>query len=168
MHLDVMDGIFVPNKSLNFDFQLPEEAKINKENARTGKLIYEAHLMISNPEEWIEKNHEKIDIVLVHIEAVKNKEKIIELARSKKLQIGFALRPETSIEEVKKYLNNIDLVLILDVTPGKYGGKLIPSALKKITKLRNLKPKFDIEVDGHVNPNTIKLMEKAGANLFVS
>lgn len=156
IHLDVMDGKFVPNKSLNFDFKL------------FPKLKYEAHLMIENPKEWIEKNHKKVDTIIVHAESVKNKERIINLVRKYKKKIGFALRPETPVTSIKKYLKKIDEVLILDVNPGFYGGKMILPALKKVEEIEKLNKRIKIEIDGHVDDKTIKMMSKTSADYFVS
>ncbi len=156
LQLDVMDGKFVPTHSLDFDFKLPET-----------KCRYEAHLMVNNPEEWIEKNYEIADMILVHIESTEEPEKIIELVKEKGKKIGFVLNPGTSIEKIKPYLDKIDQVLIMTVDPGYYGSKFLPETLEKIKKLRELKPRMNIEVDGGINPDTIKQAYEAGANLFV-
>jgi len=157
LQLDVMDGKFVPTHSLDFDFKLPET-----------NCKYEAHLMIDNPEEWIEKNHKIADIILVHIESCAEPEKIIELVKSKERKIGFVLNPETPIEKIKPYLDQIDQVLIMTVDPGFYGSKFLPGTLNKVKELRELKPNLEIEVDGGINADTIKQAYQAGANLFVS
>ena len=120
LQLDVMDGKFVPTHSLDFDFILPET------NCR-----YEAHLMVSNPEEWIEKNHQIADVILVHIESTEEPEKIIDLVKNKGKKIGFVLNPETPIEKIKPYLDQIDEVLVMTVNPGYYGSKFLPEALDK-------------------------------------
>lgn len=156
LQLDIMDGKFVPTHSLDFDFKLP------KTNCK-----YEAHLMISNPEEWIKKNHKVADVILVHIESTNEPEKIIELVKSKGKKIGFVLNPETPIEKIKPYLNQIDQVLIMTVDPGYYGSPFLPETLDKVKELRKLKPNLDIEVDGGINADTIKQAYQAGANLFV-
>ncbi len=153
--LDVMDGKFVSNKSLLFNFELPRLKK------------YEAHLMIKNPEKWINKNYKKVDTIIFHIESTKNPLKIIKLIKNKKKNVGIALNPKTSINEIKPYLKNISLVLIMTVNPGKYGAKFLSSTLIKIEKLRKIKKDINIEVDGGINSETIIKVNKAGANLFV-
>lgn len=157
LQLDIMDGKFVPTTSLNFDFKLP------KTNCK-----YEAHLMINNPEEWIEKNHKIADIILVHIESCKEPEKIIELVTSKGKKIGFVLNPGTPAEKIKPYLSKLNEVLIMTVNPGYYGSPFLPETLERVKELRKLKPDLNIEVDGGIDSNTIKQAYKAGANLFVS
>lgn len=156
LQLDVMDGKFVPTHSIDFDFKLP------KTNCK-----YEAHLMISNPEEWIEKNNKLADTILVHIESTNEPEKIIRLVKTKGKKIGFVLNPETSIEKIKSYLNKIDEVLIMAVNPGFYGSPFLPETLNKVKELRKLKPNMEIEVDGGISPDTINQVYKAGANLFI-
>jgi ribulose-phosphate 3-epimerase len=157
IQLDVMDGRFVPNHSIDFDFAIPKT-----------RCHLEAHLMIENPEEWIEKNGRKVDVLLVHIESCKAPERVIKMARTRKKQIGFVLNPETPITCIQEYLDQIDQVLIMTVHPGFYGSTFLPEMLTKITELRRIKPPLNIEVDGGVTLDTIGLVDKAGANMFVS
>ena len=155
--LDVMDGKFVKNKSLMFDFKLPKV-----------KGNYEAHLMIKNPELWIKKNAIKVNTIIFHYEAVKDVGKTIKLIKSKKKRVGIAINPNTSIEKIKPYLDQVYLILIMTVHPGKYGAKFVLSTLKKIKQLRKMKRKLNIEVDGSINDKTVIRVIKAGANMFVS
>jgi ribulose-phosphate 3-epimerase len=155
--LDIMDGQFVPNRSIDFAFQLPDTS-----------CKVEAHLMIKSPEEWIQKHAEKVDTILVHVEACNNLQEIIELVKSKQRKFGFVLNPETPVERIRPYLHEMDQVLIMTVNPGFYGSKFLPEALDKIREVRNLVPDMDIEVDGGINNSTIELAAQAGANLFVS
>ena len=157
IQLDVMDGEFVPNESLNFDFKLPST-----------KCGFEAHLMTKNPWEWVEKHYKKVDTILVHVESVNDHQGIIKLVKSKNKRIGFVLNPGTTVEQIMPYLDQIDQVLIMTVNPGFYGSSFIPETLKKISKLRRVKPQLDLEVDGGINDKTIGLADKAGANMFVS
>jgi len=156
IQLDVMDGKFVPNNSLCFNFKLP----------RT-KAKFEAHLMVKNPEKWIKKNYRKVETIIIHYES-NNLEESLTLAKKLKKKIGIALNPRTKIEKIIPYLNKIDQVLILTVIPGFYGSKFLPNNLAKVRKLRKLKPRLKIEVDGGISPKTIKAVDKAGANLFIS
>jgi ribulose-phosphate 3-epimerase len=157
VQLDIMDGAFVPNSSLDFDFDV------------SGSNIgFEAHLMINNPMEWIEKNWGKVHTILVHFESCKNPEDVIRFVKDKGKNIGFVLTPETQIHNVKNYLDDIDQLLIMTVNPGFYGSKFLPETISKISEARRLKPYLDIEVDGGVTPDTIKLVHDAGANMFVS
>jgi ribulose-phosphate 3-epimerase len=157
VQLDIMDNKFVPNQSLNFDIKLP-----------VSKCNYEAHLMINHPEIWIENNIYKVDMVLVHYESCNNPKKIIKQVRMSDKKIGFVLNPETPISNLNGFLNDIDQVLIMTVNPGFYGSPFLPEMLEKISMLRKEKPYLDIEVDGGITDRTISLVEKAGANMFVS
>ncbi len=151
--VDVMDGKFVKNKSNWFNF------KLNK------KFKYEAHLMLDDPEKWINKNYKKFEVLIANFERVKDPLKLIRFIKSKNKKLGFALNPETPIINIIPYLKELDRILILTVHPGKYGAEFIPNTLEKIKTLR-MNYKGNIEVDGHMNPITIKQCKKAGANLF--
>jgi len=159
IQLDVMDGIFVKNRSIDFDFKLPEKA---------GRCSFEAHLMVTDPYGWIERNIDKVDTVLVHIESCSDPEEIIDTVHKKKKRVGFALNPKTDIQQVRPYIERLDQVLVMTVEPGFYGSKFVREALNKVRELRELAPEIDIEVDGGMHPDTIGLAAKAGANLFVS
>ena len=155
IHLDIMDGAFVPNESLKFDFRIPEE------------LNFEAHLMLQNPDKWVEQNWQKVERILIPIESCKHPKELIEFLKDKK-EVGFVLNPETELESIKKHLDQINQVLIMTVKPGFYGSEFLPETLEKVRDLRKLRPSLDIEVDGGINPETIKKAKGAGANLFVS
>lgn len=157
IQLDIMDGKFVPNNSIDFNFKLP------KTNCK-----YEAHLMIENPESWIENNYTKVDTILVHSESTDNFDSIIKLVKSKKKNIGFVLNPETPLSKIEKHIKQIDQILIMTVKPGFYGSKFLPNMINKISELRKTAPSLDIEVDGGITNKTIGLVDKAGANMFVS
>lgn len=155
--LDIMDGKFVENESINFEFTLPKSS-----------LKYEVHLMINDPMGWIEKNHAKVDTILVHIETINDPDKIIDYVKSVNKKVGFALNPQTSIEIIKPYLDKIDEVLIMTVVPGRYGAPFLSDMLDKVRKIRELNQDIDIEVDGGISDKTIKDAHDAGANLFIS
>jgi ribulose-phosphate 3-epimerase len=157
VQLDVMDNKFVPNTSLFFDFFLPKT-----------KCQFEAHLMVQDPEDWIEKYGYKVDTVLVHYESCNNPKKMIEQVKTDGKKIGFVLNPETPISKLTGFLNDIDQVLIMTVNPGFYGSSFLSEMLQKISDLRILKPRLDIEVDGGITNKTISFVDKAGANMFVS
>lgn len=156
VQLDVMDGIFVPNTSLQFDLNLPKE------------LTYEAHLMIEKPLDWIEKNSQKINIVIVHIEALNDIESAINFVRAKELSLYLSVRPETPVEIVLPYVDKIDGIQIMTVDPGNYCDKFLPEPLKKISKIREISSTIPVEVDGCMNPKTIKLARQVGANIFAT
>jgi ribulose-phosphate 3-epimerase len=155
LQLDVMDSKFVPNSSLDFDFSLPG----------TGR--HEAHLMVENPIEWIEKNGGKVDTILFHIEPCANPGEIIDLIRGMGKKPGIALNPETSAEAAKPFLGLVQEILVMTVSPGSYGARFLPKTLEKVKELRAAAPKIDIEVDGSIEPGTIRAAFDAGANFFV-
>lgn len=157
IQLDFMDGKFVPNNSIDFDFKLPKT-----------KCKFESHLMINDPEKWISKYGSKVDTILVHFESIKDPMSIIHLVKDKNKKVGFVLNPETSIFKIENYLDYLDQVLIMTVNPGFYGSPFLHEMIEKISNLRKIKPELDIEVDGGVVPETIDLVNKAGANMFVS
>lgn len=170
MQLDIMDGKFVRNKSLWFDFKVRRRIK-NK------RIRYEAHLMVKEPERWMKRHGPKVDTIIFPYESLqkknkeKEKEKILDLIKkikNKKKKAGIAVNPETKAEKIFPYLMNLDQVVILTVHPGKYGAKFLPKMLKKVQEIRNLDKKIIIEVDGGINSQTIKGAAKAGANYFVS
>lgn len=157
VQLDVMDNIFVPNKSLYFDIDLKEE-----------NISYEAHLMVQKPESWIKKYSEKVDTILIHYESSYNQNRIIKMLKKNQKRIGFVLNPETPLIKINDFLDDIDQVLIMTVNPGFYGSKFLPEMKEKISQLRAIKNDMDIEVDGGITDKTIQLVNNAGANLFVS
>lgn len=157
LQLDIMDGKFVPNSSIDFDFDLPS----------TG-CTYEAHLMIANPVEWIDKNWSKTETILVHFESCKNPEIVIEEVKDIGRRVGLVLNPETPARVLSRYIKEIDQVLVMTVNPGFYGSPFLPETLNKVREIRKMRPDLDIEVDGGINAETIKKADLAGANMFVS
>jgi len=156
IHLDFMDGKFVDNKSLNFNIRLK------------GGCYYHAHLMVDNPKKYIEKYKKQVELFLNHWESIKNKQKYIDWLRKNNLLVGFAIKPETKVSELKPFLINIDFVLILTVHPGKYGAKFLKSSLNKVKKIKKINSKIKIIVDGGMNPEKVKLASDHGVDFFVS
>lgn len=156
LHLDVVDGKFAPSHSLDFSFKLPQ------------CFHYHAHLMIKNPERWVKKNGHRVQLCIPQWNEVKDKQSYISRMRRKGQKIAFALNPETSAEDAMPYLNDIDYLLILTVHPGFYGGRFLQRPLHKIKKIKQLHPRVKVIVDGHMNPQTILLAQKAGADFVVS
>ncbi len=157
VQLDIMDGDFVPNHSLDFDFRLPQE-----------KYTYEAHLMVSDPDKWIESFGKRVDTIIAHFESAATSPNTIKMIKDIGKKAALALNPETEIQQIAEYLDDLDQVLIMTVNPGFYGSPFLPQIMLKITKLRQTRPELDIEVDGGIKPETIAIVDEAGANLFVS
>ncbi len=155
VQLDVMDGEFVKHTSLEFDFKIPKSFKL------------EGHLMLLDPHGWFMKYHAKISSVIVHYESNAHVHDMIKLAKKYRKKVGLAVNPETNVENIAQYLGFIDKVLVMSVHPGKYGASFLPQVLSKIKHLRNLAPKLDIEVDGGITPETLRLCKEAGANQFI-
>ena len=164
-HIDVMDGHFVPNIS----FGMPVIKSIKKH----AKKIMDVHLMISNPDEYIEKFKELgADILTVHLEACNHLHRTIHYIKEKGMKAGVALNPHTSINLISEILEDIDLVCLMSVNPGFGGQKFIKNTFSKIEQLNEIKKqkklKFLIEVDGGVNlDNATKLID-CGANVLVA
>ena len=165
IHIDVMDGHFVPNITIG-----PEV--INKLRKYTS-LPFDVHLMISPVHNFI-KNFAAAgaDIITIHPEATNDLENSIKKIKSYNKKVGISLNPETSLDKLNNVLDKIDLVLIMSVNPGFGGQKFIENTLNKIKKLRlkidQLKHKVEIEVDGGINFENSKSIIKAGADILVS
>lgn len=157
IQLDIMDGNFVPNHSLDFDFRLPAE-----------KYEYEAHLMVNDPDEWILTFGKDVDTIIVHFESPGTSLNTIRSIKKIGKRACLAINPETEIASTADYLEALDQVLIMTVNPGFYGSPFLPEVMQKIKVLREMKPGLDIEVDGGITPDTIEMVCEAGANLFVS
>jgi ribulose-phosphate 3-epimerase len=155
--LDIMDGDFVENRSLDFDFSIPED-----------EFKFEAHLMTTRPLEWLEKHGHKVQIVIFQIETLDDIEKTIGEARERGLKVYLALNPETGLETVLDHLDAIDGIVIMTVNPGSFCIEFIPETLEKVKKLRQIRGSIPIEVDGCMNPDHIRIARDAGANIFDS
>ena len=165
IHVDVMDGHFVPNLTIG--------PPVIKALRKYTKLPFDVHLMISPVHEYIKNFAEAgSDIITIHPEATKNLKETINLIKKFDKKVGISLNPNTEINIIDSHLNNIDLVLIMSVFPGFGGQKFIPDTIKKIKDLKAIKDKnnysFDIEVDGGINFSNSKEVINAGANILVS
>ncbi len=165
IHVDVMDGHFVPNLTIG-----PPVIKALRNHT---SLPFDVHLMISPVHKYIKDFAEAgADIITIHPEATDDLDKSIKLIKHFKKKVGISLNPDTKIEIIKDYLSEIDLVLVMSVYPGFGGQKFIPEILKKIENLKKIKDdknlNFNIEVDGGVNFDNSKSIINAGANILVS
>ena len=165
IHVDVMDGHFVPNITIG--------PPVIKSLRKYTDLPFDVHLMISPVHKYIEDfSKAGSDIITIHPEATENVKDSIDLIKSLGKKVGLSLNPDTPINTIEKYLDQIDLVLVMTVYPGFGGQKFISKVLNKIKNLKNIKDKnkfrFDIEVDGGVNFENNKLAIEAGANILVS
>jgi ribulose-phosphate 3-epimerase len=165
IHMDVMDGHFVPNLTMG--------PPIIKALRKYTKLPFDVHLMISPVHKYIKDYADAgADIITIHPEATEDLKSSIQYIRGLNKKVGVSLNPETKTDLITNLLNEIDLVLIMSVNPGFGGQKFMPEVLDKIKELKGIKDhknlKFDIEIDGGINFDNNKLAIKAGANILVS
>lgn len=162
LHIDVMDGHFVPNIS----FAMPVIKSIRKYT----DIFFDVHLMIDKPERYIEEFIKSgADGVTFHIEATEKPRECIELIRKYNKLVGISLNPNTDVSAIEEYLSEVDMVLVMSVEPGYGGQKYITSVNEKIRYLRNkLGEDFKIEVDGGINADNIDTAINAGANIIVA
>ena len=165
IHVDVMDGHFVPNLTIG-----PPVIKALKKNSL---LPFDVHLMISPVHKYIESYAKAgADIITIHPEATSDLLSSINKIKELKKKVGVSLNPETKVEVIEKFLDQIDLVLIMSVNPGFGGQKFMPEVLNKVKKLdeirKNLKLNFVIEIDGGINFENSKLAIESGVDILVS
>jgi len=165
IHVDVMDGHFVPNLTIG--------PPVIKNLRKYTKLPFDVHLMISPVHEYIENYaNAGADIITIHPEATENLKESISLIKKFGKKVGVSLNPKTEIKTLIDEIDNIDLVLVMSVNPGFGGQKFMPEVLDKIKELKKIKDKnqyhFDIEVDGGINFSNSKIVLEAGADILVS
>ena len=165
IHIDVMDGSFVPNITLG--------SLVVKSLRPTSKAVFDVHLMVEHPENHIETFAEAgADIITFHWEAARHHHRIIQQIKAAGCKAGIALNPGTPLSMIEEILPDVDMVLIMTVNPGFGGQKFIESQLEKIHMLyhtiKDMGFTCDIEVDGGINAETSKLVQEAGANVLVA
>lgn len=165
MHVDIMDGTFVPNIALNFS--------IIKDLKEMTDIPIECHLMIQDPERFIETTAKMgASYISVHVEATKHIQRVLAQIRNLGVKAGVALNPATPLSVLDYILEDLDLIILMAVNPGFAGQALIPATIKKIKETRGLLDKrgfghIDIQVDGNVSIENIPMMVKAGATMLV-
>ena len=165
IHIDVMDGHFVPNLTIG-----PE---VIKKLRPLTKKVFDVHLMISPVDNFIKDfANAGADIITFHPEATSNMSKTIKLIKDQNKKVGISLKPKSKVDLIENYLSQIDLVLIMSVEPGFGGQKFMPEVLEKTKKVRNLIDKenlnVDVEIDGGINFENCSKAKDAGANILVS
>lgn len=165
IHVDVMDGHFVPNISFG--------AAVMKSLLGKTKLPFDVHLMIENPDQYLEDfATDNTEIITVHAEACPHLHRTVQHIKSLGIRAGVSLNPATPLSVLDAIIEDIDLVLIMSVNPGFGGQKFIPSSLEKIKALKALKnkrnPKLEIEIDGGITEENIKTVTDAGVELVVA
>ena len=163
-HLDIMDGEYVKQKSIDYKYfeQLREKSA----------LLFDAHLMTAHPEKLVDKYIKAgANILTIHYEAIEDKNVLVKVFKKIKkagVMVGLAIELDTDISVIEPYLRYLDLVLIMSVKTGKYGQEFNKLALNKIKHVRSLSEDILIEVDGGINDKTAALCVKAGADILVS
>ena len=165
IHIDVMDGHFVPN--LSFGYNMVKTLR------PITKKILDVHLMISPVEPFIKEFiNAGSDIISFHPEADKNTKEIISIIKKSNCKVGIAVHPNIKIEEIKEFLNDVDLVIIMTVIPGFGGQKFLEDQVQKISELKeirkNIKANYEIEIDGGINYQTSKICIDKGADILVA
>lgn len=165
VHIDVMDGAFVPNLTFG--------APVVKCIRKTTKLFFDCHLMVESPEKYIaDFKAAGADQIVVHAEATRHLHRCIQQIKSEGMQAGVALNPGTPLSALEEILPYVDMVLIMSVNPGFGGQSFIESIVPKIARLRKMITdaglSVDIQVDGGINDKTSKLVREAGANILVA
>lgn len=165
IHIDVMDGVFVPSIS----FGMPVIRTIRK----VTKKMFDVHLMIVEPERYIKEFKEcGADSITFHLEATEDAEETIRLIRSQGCRVGMSIKPRTPVEVVRKYLDKLDMLLVMTVEPGFGGQQYIPESTERIRQIRQMADEMgidlDIQVDGGITKDNVHVVLEAGANVIVA
>lgn len=161
VHIDVMDGIFVPNLTFG--------APVIKSIRNKTDLVFDVHLMMDRPERYIEDfANAGADIIVVHAESTIHLHRVIQQIKATGKKAGVSLNPATPVDVLKYIIDDLDMVLVMSVNPGFGGQKFIESAVQKIKDVRALSKTVDIQVDGGITDKTIGRCIEAGANVFVA
>ncbi|TMW68481.1 hypothetical protein Poli38472_005949 [Pythium oligandrum] len=161
LHLDVMDGHFVPNITWG--------APVIKSLRPHTKAFFDCHMMVSKPEQWVSDIADAGgDQFTFHLESTSDPLALIQQIRDAGMKVGIAIKPGTDVTQVFPYVDKVDMVLVMTVEPGFGGQKFMEDMMPKVSTLREKYPTLDIEVDGGLGPSTIDAAAKAGANMIVA
>ncbi|MEG1779539.1 MAG: ribulose-phosphate 3-epimerase [Oscillospiraceae bacterium] len=161
LHLDVMDGHFVPN----ITFGAPVVKCLRKQTA----MFLDVHLMISHPQKYAQDFiNAGADMIVFHLESDCDPNEVIQIVKSAGIKVGISIKPKTAVETLLPYLDKIDMVLIMTVEPGFGGQSFMEDMMPKVAYIRKLCPSLDIQVDGGIDNITIATAAKNGANVFVA
>ena len=165
VHIDVMDGVFVPN--LTFGFKMIKDIRL------LSKLFFDAHLMITNPKRYVKRFVESgADLVSFHYEAEQDIDGTLDIIKQAGCKCGLAINPDTDVDVIKPYLGKLDLILVMTVFPGFGGQKFIDGSLDRINRAKRLRDEYKVnavvEVDGGVNTQNAQSIIDAGADVLVA
>ena len=165
LHIDVMDGVFVP--SISFGMPLVESIR------KITNIIFDVHLMIVGPERYVKEFAQLgADSITFHLEAAEDADELIDQIHSLGCKAGMSIKPQTPVEVVRKYLTKLDMLLVMTVEPGFGGQKYIPESTERIRKVREMADEMglalDVQVDGGITVDNAKIVLDAGANVIVA
>ena len=165
LHIDVMDGVFVPNLSFG--------PKILVGIRNASQLLFDVHLMITKPEQYVEVFIDSgADAVTVHLEATNQVRDALHICRRKNVKFGLAISPQTPLPEIEPYIEDIDILLIMSIYPGVGGQQFMPGAVQRIKQAERMRARYNarylISVDGAISASTAKLCSQAGADVIVA
>ena len=161
LHIDVMDGHFVPNITLG--------PVVVSSLRKYSEAVFDVHLMIDNPEKYVDVFADAgADIITVHLESTDCVDDVLDQIHSKGVKTGLTVKPGTPVEDMLPYMDKVDMALIMTVEPGFGGQGMIEECLEKVRLLRDKYPELDIEVDGGVKPSNVEKVYSAGANVIVA
>ena len=165
LHIDVMDGVFVPSIS----FGMPVVKTIRK----TTNIVFDVHLMIVEPERYVKEFAEcGADSITFHLEAAEDADELIDQIHDLGCKAGMSIKPQTPVEVVRKHLSRLDMLLLMTVEPGFGGQKYIPESTERLRQLRQMadeiNPALDIQVDGGITTDNVRMVLDAGANVIVA
>lgn len=161
LHIDVMDGHFVPNITLG--------PGVVSSLRKYSEAVFDVHLMIDNPEKYVDVFADAgADIITVHLESTDCVDAVLDQIHSKGVKTGLTVKPGTPVEDMLPYMDKVDMALIMTVEPGFGGQGMIEECLEKVRLLRDKYPELDIEVDGGVKPSNVEKVYSAGANVIVA
>lgn len=165
LHIDVMDGSFVPSIS----FGMPVISSIRK----VSDIVFDVHLMIDEPERYIKEFVQSgADIITFHLEATKNPQQVIDLIHSYDKKAGISIKPGTPVEAILPYIDKVEMLLVMSVEPGFGGQSYLPQSTERIRQVRKLVEEHglqtDIQVDGGISADNVEMVLEAGANIIVA
>ena len=165
LHIDVMDGVFVPSIS----FGMPVVRTIRK----TPNIVFDVHLMIVEPERYVQEFAQcGADSITFHLEAAEDAEDLIDRIHALGCKAGMSIKPQTPVEAVRKYLTKLDMLLVMTVEPGFGGQTYIPESTERIRQIRQMATELgtdlDIQVDGGITQDNVRVVLDAGANVIVA
>ena len=162
LHIDVMDGHFVPNISIG--------VPVVKSVRKVTKLFLDTHLMIENPIKYVDAFVDAgSDLITFHYEATKDKTmETIEKIKSRGVKVGLSIKPKTSVEEIKEYIDLVDMILVMTVEPGFGGQKFMEDCAQKIAQIKKINKDVLVQIDGGINDKTAKICLELGADSLVA